>query len=112
MNFSSSDFSPENAKDCNQETLFGQHLLVCALQEMGLLMLSLGTTANNLITETSGSKYSFSDVEISLYHDFDFTFRNFFARFNRSSNGSSRASLLRCSSSRCLVSSLHLRRRS
>ncbi|XP_065200390.1 HEAT repeat-containing protein 5B isoform X2 [Planococcus citri] len=47
------DFSPENAKDSNQETLFGQHLLVCALQEMGLLMLSLGTTANNLISDPS-----------------------------------------------------------
>lgn len=52
------DFTPENAKDCNQETLFGQHLLVCALQEMGSLMLSLGTTANNLIGDQSCSKHS------------------------------------------------------
>lgn len=49
------DFNPENAKDCNQETLFGQHLLVCALQEMACLVLSLGTTASNLLT--SCSKY-------------------------------------------------------
>ncbi|XP_075228223.1 HEAT repeat-containing protein 5B isoform X2 [Lycorma delicatula] len=47
------DFNPENAKDCNQETLFGQHLLVCALQEMGSLILSLGTTANNLLSDQS-----------------------------------------------------------
>ncbi|XP_039288533.1 HEAT repeat-containing protein 5B isoform X2 [Nilaparvata lugens] len=47
------DFNPENAKDCNQETLFGQHLLVCALQEMGSLILSLGTTANNLLNDQS-----------------------------------------------------------
>lgn len=52
------DFSPENAKDSNQETLFGQHLLVCALQEMGLLMLSLGTTANNLISDPSCGELS------------------------------------------------------
>lgn len=44
------DFNPENAKDCNQETLFGQHLLVCALQEMACLVLSLGTTASTLLT--------------------------------------------------------------
>ncbi|XP_063239681.1 LOW QUALITY PROTEIN: HEAT repeat-containing protein 5B [Bacillus rossius redtenbacheri] len=47
------DFSPENAKDCNQETLFSQHLLVCALQEAGSLILSLGTTACNLISDQS-----------------------------------------------------------
>ncbi|XP_011297784.1 HEAT repeat-containing protein 5B isoform X2 [Fopius arisanus] len=47
------DFNPENAKDCNQETLFSQHLLVCALQEMGNLILGLGTTASNLLTEAS-----------------------------------------------------------
>ncbi|XP_048508039.1 HEAT repeat-containing protein 5B isoform X2 [Athalia rosae] len=47
------DFSPENAKDCNQETLFSQHLLVCALQEMGNLILGLGTTACNLISDQS-----------------------------------------------------------
>ncbi|KMQ92675.1 heat repeat-containing protein 5b [Lasius niger] len=47
------DFSPENAKDCNQETLFSQHLLVCALQEMGCLILGLGTTATNLLSDQS-----------------------------------------------------------
>ncbi|GFG34432.1 hypothetical protein Cfor_07683, partial [Coptotermes formosanus] len=47
------DFSPENAKDCNQETLFSQHLLVCALQEMGSIILGLGTTASNLLTDQS-----------------------------------------------------------
>ncbi|XP_049821749.1 HEAT repeat-containing protein 5B isoform X2 [Aethina tumida] len=45
------DFNPENAKDFNQETLFSQHLLVCALQEVGSLVLSLGTTAHDLITD-------------------------------------------------------------
>ncbi|XP_023717362.1 HEAT repeat-containing protein 5B isoform X2 [Cryptotermes secundus] len=47
------DFNPENAKDCNQETLFSQHLLVCALQEMGSITLGLGTTASNLLTDQS-----------------------------------------------------------
>ncbi|KAK4872023.1 hypothetical protein RN001_016147 [Aquatica leii] len=47
------DFNPENAKDCNQETLFSQHLLVCALQEIGSLVLSLGTTAYDLTTDSS-----------------------------------------------------------
>ncbi|XP_043289102.1 HEAT repeat-containing protein 5B isoform X2 [Venturia canescens] len=47
------DFSPENAKDSNQETLFSQHLLVCALQEMGNLILGLGTTATNLLSDQS-----------------------------------------------------------
>ncbi|XP_063696087.1 HEAT repeat-containing protein 5B isoform X3 [Culicoides brevitarsis] len=45
------DFSPENAKDANQETLFSQHLLVCALQELGSLILILGTTAQNLLSD-------------------------------------------------------------
>jgi hypothetical protein len=47
------DFSPENAKDANQETLFSQHLLVCALQELGSLTLGLGTTAQNLLVDQS-----------------------------------------------------------
>lgn len=47
------DFNPENAKDSNQETLFSQHLLVCALQELGSLILSLGTTAQILLTDQS-----------------------------------------------------------
>uniref|UniRef100_T1H3G1 HEAT repeat-containing protein 1 n=1 Tax=Megaselia scalaris TaxID=36166 RepID=T1H3G1_MEGSC len=46
------DFTPENAKDSNQETLFSQHLLVCALQELGCLTLGLGTTTQNLINDT------------------------------------------------------------
>lgn len=47
------DFNPENAKDANQETLFSQHLLVCALQELGSLSLGLGTTAQNLLSDQS-----------------------------------------------------------
>lgn len=47
------DFSPENAKDSNQETLFSQHLLVCALQELGSLVLTLGTTSQNLLADHS-----------------------------------------------------------
>lgn len=47
------DFSPENAKDSNQETLFSQHLLVCALQELGCLTLGLGTTTQNLINDST-----------------------------------------------------------
>lgn len=45
------DFNPENAKDSNQETLFSQHLLVCALQELGNLVMSLGTTSQNLLSD-------------------------------------------------------------
>ncbi|XP_044766090.1 HEAT repeat-containing protein 5B isoform X1 [Coccinella septempunctata] len=45
------DFNPENAKEFNQETLFSQHLLVCGLQEIGSLVLNLGTTAYDLITD-------------------------------------------------------------
>lgn len=52
------DFNPENAKDFNQETLFSQHLLVCALQEIGCLVLSLGTTAHDLITDQTLSMFS------------------------------------------------------
>ncbi|CAH0760779.1 unnamed protein product [Diatraea saccharalis] len=47
------DFNPENAKDCNQETLFSQHLLVCALTEAGELALQLGTSVQNLVNDTS-----------------------------------------------------------
>ncbi|CAH2054631.1 unnamed protein product, partial [Iphiclides podalirius] len=46
------DFNPENAKDCNQETLFSQHLLVCALTEAGELAEQLGTSVHNLTTDT------------------------------------------------------------
>ncbi|XP_073829450.1 HEAT repeat-containing protein 5B-like isoform X2 [Musca autumnalis] len=45
------DFNPENAKDSNQETLFSQHFLVCALQKLGSLVLGLGTTAQNLLAD-------------------------------------------------------------
>ncbi|EDV91239.1 HEAT repeat-containing protein 5B isoform X2 [Drosophila grimshawi] len=47
------DFNPENAKDSNQETLFSQHLLVCALQELSSLFIGLGTTAQQLLTDQS-----------------------------------------------------------
>ncbi|XP_050428188.1 HEAT repeat-containing protein 5B isoform X2 [Adelges cooleyi] len=47
------DFSPENAKDFNQETIFGQHFLVCALQEMGCLLLNMGTMAINLVSDST-----------------------------------------------------------
>lgn len=47
------DFNPENSKDSNPETLFSQHLLVCALQELGSLVLALGTTAQNLLIDQS-----------------------------------------------------------
>lgn len=57
------DFNPENAKDFNQETLFSQHLLVCALQEIGSLVLSLGTTAHDLITDQS---LNLIDVAVSV----------------------------------------------
>lgn len=49
------DFNPENAKDCNQETLFSQHMLVCALQETGNLVLGLGTTSASVISDPSQS---------------------------------------------------------
>ncbi|CAH0562547.1 unnamed protein product [Brassicogethes aeneus] len=57
------DFNPENAKDFNQETLFSQHLLVCSLQEIGCLVLSLGTTAHDLITDNT---LNLIDVTVSV----------------------------------------------
>ncbi|OXA59612.1 HEAT repeat-containing protein 5B isoform X2 [Folsomia candida] len=45
------DFSPENAKEINQETIFNQHLLVCALQEMAALFINLGTSMHHLVTD-------------------------------------------------------------
>lgn len=45
------DFNPENLKDGNQEILFSQHLLVCALEELGCLAITLGTTMQFLITD-------------------------------------------------------------
>lgn len=56
------DFSPENAKDFNQETIFGQHFLVCALQEIGCLLLNMGTMANNLISDNSCSKFKYLNI--------------------------------------------------
>lgn len=47
------DFNPENAKECNQETIFNQHLLVCALQELAVLFLSLGTTMYHLVSDAN-----------------------------------------------------------
>ncbi|ODM96075.1 HEAT repeat-containing protein 5B [Orchesella cincta] len=49
------DFNPENAKECNQETIFNQHLLVCALQELAALFLSLGTSMYHLVYDPSVS---------------------------------------------------------
>nr|CAH7763089.1 unnamed protein product [Callosobruchus chinensis] len=57
------DFNPENAKDFNQETIFSQHLLVCALQEIGSLIVRLGTTAHDLITDQS---LNLIDVTVSV----------------------------------------------
>jgi hypothetical protein len=45
------DFTPENAKEINQETIFNQHLLVCALQEQAALFINLGTSMNHLVTD-------------------------------------------------------------
>lgn len=77
------DFSPENAKDCNQETLFSQHLLVCALQEMGNLILGLGTTATNLLSDQSLGTHILL-LQLQFYATFDekscFTFT--FSRSN------------------------------
>lgn len=62
------DFSPENAKDFNQETIFGQHFLVCALQEMGCLLLNMGTMANNLISDNTCSKFTFFYIYLHKYN--------------------------------------------
>lgn len=61
------DFNPENAKDLNQETLFSQHLLVCALQEIGSLVLNLGTTAHDLITDQTLSKFICQRISLVCY---------------------------------------------
>jgi HEAT repeat-containing protein 5 len=46
------DPNPENAKDSStQETVFSQHLLVCALQELGSLVKSLGSSASALLAD-------------------------------------------------------------
>jgi len=62
------DFSPENAKDFNQETIFGQHFLVCALQEMGCLLLNMGTMANNLISDNTCSKLNLYIVCLYIFY--------------------------------------------
>lgn len=62
------DFSPENAKDFNQETIFGQHFLVCALQEMGCLLLNMGTMANNLISDNTCSKLNLYIVCFYIFY--------------------------------------------
>lgn len=62
------DFSPENAKDFNQETIFGQHFLVCALQEMGCLLLNMGTMANNLISDNTCSKLNLYVVCLYIFY--------------------------------------------
>jgi hypothetical protein len=69
------DFSPENAKDFNQETIFGQHFLVCALQEMGCLLLNMGTMANNLISDNTCSKTNLYIVCLYIFDLLFFFFR-------------------------------------
>lgn len=46
------DPNPENAKDTStQETIFSQHLLVCALQELGSLVQGLASSASALLAD-------------------------------------------------------------
>lgn len=46
------DPNPENAKDSStQETIFSQHLLVCALQELGSLVHSQASSASTLLAD-------------------------------------------------------------
>ena len=46
------DPNPENAKNSStRETVFSQHLLVCALQELGSLVKSLGSSASALLAD-------------------------------------------------------------
>lgn len=52
--------------DINQENVFSQHLLVCALQEMSSLILGLGTSANNVLVEKTCNLLE--TVMISLIH--------------------------------------------
>lgn len=66
------DFSPENAKDFNQETIFGQNFLVCALQEMGCLLLNMGTMANNLISDNTCSKFNLCVIYLYTFYSFFF----------------------------------------
>ncbi|XP_059488458.1 HEAT repeat-containing protein 5B isoform X2 [Neocloeon triangulifer] len=43
----------ENAKESSQDSMYNQHMLVCALQEIGCLLLSLGTTASSILIDAS-----------------------------------------------------------
>lgn len=95
------DFNPENAKDFNQETLFSQHLLVCALQEIGCLVLSLGTTAYDLITDQSLSKQKLLAVKWFV------CILNLF-RFNRTNSKCFGASMSGCTLSSCVVFEVYL----
>lgn len=50
--FYSKDPNPENAKDSStQETIFSQHLLVVALQELGALVNGLASAASPLLAD-------------------------------------------------------------
>lgn len=42
----------ENAKEAAQDSTFNQHMLVCAFQEMGCLLVSLGTTASSILLDS------------------------------------------------------------
>ncbi len=58
------ELSPEGSRDtANQETLYSQHLLVVALQELGTLFLRLGTSARSLMTD---SHFRATDVLLSV----------------------------------------------
>ena len=51
------DPNPENAKDTStQETIFSQHLLVCALQELGFLVQGLASSASQLLADQVKSR--------------------------------------------------------
>jgi len=46
-----SDNLTENAKE-SADSMYNQHMLVCAFQEIGCLLLSLGTTASSIMVDT------------------------------------------------------------
>ncbi|CAB3385925.1 Hypothetical predicted protein [Cloeon dipterum] len=48
---STSEALAENAKESAQDSMYNQHMLVCALQEMGCLLVSLGTTASSILVD-------------------------------------------------------------
>jgi len=89
------DFSPENAKDFNQETIFGQHFLVCALQEMGCLLLNMGTMANNLISDNTCSKFRFCFVYLRTFYLL-FFFRCYWNSFICYDTSKSSCSIVSC----------------